>query len=599
MAKVVRKIEAATPVPVKLKRVAAYARVSMETERLNHSLSAQVSYYSELIQKHPGWVYAGVYADDGISGTKVNRPEFQKMLADCEAGSIDIILTKSISRFARNTVDLLGIVRHLKELGIEVQFEKEHISSLSEDGELMLSLLASFAQEESRSISDNCKWGIRKRMEQGIPNGHFRVYGYHWEGDTLVPTPEEAIIVKRIFQNFLDGKSRLETEREFAAQGITTREGNRWVDSNIKSVLCNVTYTGNLLLQKEFMSDPITKKRKKNRGELTQYYVPNTHEAIIDKETFDYVQAEMARRRELGPLANKALNTTCFTGKIKCAFCGQSYMHSQRLNRAKRTQQPEKLEIWSCGSRKKKGGHCIGKEIPHRIILQETASAMGFDEFDEQAFLEQIDHIAVTGARELTFHFKDSHTVVRQWMNTSKRDCWTAEYRAEASAYRRSHQALGKKGSSCFTSIIKCGECGNNFQRQTRHYRDGDIGVWTCATKRNQADACSMPSIRDDVLKELCCEALEMKAFDPLVFSEKVDHITVTGIGALNIVLYDGTSREMSFSTSRKMPPATEETRRKRSEAMKARITPELRQQMSEHMKEVRRNKYWNSKGKS
>ncbi|MBR3107556.1 MAG: recombinase family protein [Clostridia bacterium] len=599
MAKVVRKIEAAAPAPVKLKRVAAYARVSMETERLNHSLSAQVSYYSELIQKHPGWVYAGVYADDGISGTKVNRPEFQKMLADCEAGSIDIILTKSISRFARNTVDLLGTVRHLKELGIEVQFEKEHISSLSEDGELMLSLLASFAQEESRSISDNCKWGIRKRMEQGIPNGHFRVYGYHWEGDTLVPTPEEAIIVKRIFQNFLDGKSRLETEREFAAQGITTREGNRWVDSNIKSILCNVTYTRNLLLQKEFMSDPITKKRKKNRGELTQYYVPNTHEAIIDKETFDYVQAEMARRRELGPLANKALNTTCFTGKIKCAFCGQSYMHSQRLNRAKRTQQPEKMEIWSCGSRKKKGGHCIGKEIPHRIILQETASAMGFDEFDEQAFLEQIDHIAVTGARELTFHFKDSHTVVRQWMNTSKRDCWTAEYRAEASAYRRSHQALGKKGSSCFTSKIKCGECGNNFQHQTRSYRDGKVGVWTCATKRNRADDCSMPTVREDVLKALCCEALEMEVFDPAIFSARVDHITFTGKGALSIVLKDGTSQNMTFSTIRRMPPASEETRRKRSEAMKARITPELRQQMSEHMKEVRRNKHWNNKGKS
>lgn len=599
MAKVVRKIEAAALAPVKLKRVAAYARVSMETERLNHSLSAQVSYYSELIQRHPDWVYAGVYADDGISGTKVNRPELQKMLAECEAGNIDIVLTKSISRFARNTVDLLETVRHLKALGIEVQFEKEHINSLSDDGELMLSLLASFAQEESRSISDNCKWGIRKRMEQGIPNGHFRVYGYHWEGDTLVPTPEEAAIVKRIFQNFLDGKSRLETEREFAAEGITTREGKRWVDSNIKSILCNITYTGNLLLQKEFMSDPITKKRKKNRGELPQYYVPNTHEAIIDKETFDFVQAEMARRRELGPLANKALNTTCFTGKIKCAFCGQSYMHSQRLNRAKRTQQPEKLEIWACGSRKKKGGHCVGKEIPHRIILQEAAGAMGLEAFDEQAFTDQIDHITVSGARELTFHFKDGRTDARQWVNTSKKDCWTAEYRAEASAYRRSHQALGKKGSSCFTSKIKCAECGNNFQHQTRSYRDGKVGVWTCATKRNRADDCSMPTVREDVLKALCCEALEMEAFDPAIFSARVDHITITGKGALSIVLQDGTSRDMTFSTVRRMPPASEETRRKRSEAMKARITPELRQQMSEHMKEVRRNKHWNNKGKS
>ncbi len=353
----------------------------------------------------------------------------------------------------------------------------------------MLSILASFAQEESRSISENCKWGIRKRMEQGIPNGHFRVYGYHWEGDTLVPTPEEAAIVKRIFQNFLDGKSRLETEREFAAEGITTREGCRWVDSNIKSVLTNVTYTGNLLLQKEFISDPINKKRKKNRGELPQYYVPDTHEAIIDKATFDWVQSEIARRKELGPLANKALNTCFLTGKIKCGFCGYSYMHSQRLNRAKRTLQGEKVEIWSCGTRKRKGGHCAGKEIPHRIILQEICTALGTEELDEQAFGEQIDHITVTGARELTFHFRDGHETVQHWVNTSKKDCWTAEYRAEASAYRRSHAALGKKGASCFTSKIKCGCCGNNFQKQTRHDVGGDVGIWTCATRKNDPSA--------------------------------------------------------------------------------------------------------------
>lgn len=353
MAKIVRKIEAAAPAPVKLKRVAAYARVSMETERLNHSLSAQVSYYSELIQKHPGWVYAGVYADDGISGTKVNRPEFQKMLAECEAGNIDIVLTKSISRFARNTVDLLETVRHLKELGIEVQFERAHqLSERRRRADAFF--IGLFCPGRKPEHFGQRQMGPAKAHGARHPPGHFRVYGYHWDGDTLVPTPEEAVIVKRIFQNFLDGKSRLETEREFAAEGITTRDGCRWVDSNIKSVLCNVTYTGNLLLQKEFTADPISKKKKKNRGELPQYFVPNTHEAIIDKETFDYVQSEMARRRELGPLANKALNTSFLTGKIKCAFCGQSYMHSQRLNRAKRTLQPEKMETWACGSRKRR-----------------------------------------------------------------------------------------------------------------------------------------------------------------------------------------------------------------------------------------------------
>ena len=307
MAKITRVEQAVSTIKTK-KKVAAYARISMESERMNHSLSAQISYYSSLIQKNPDWQYAGVFADDGVSGTgTAKRDEFRRMVEAAENGEIDIILTKSIQRFARNTVDLLETVRHLKDIGVEVRFEKEHINSMSGDGELMLTILASFAQEESRSLSENCKWGIRKRFEKGIPNGHFRVYGYRWEGDDLVIVPEEAEVVRRIFQNFLDGKSRLETEREFAAEGITTREGCRWVDSNIKVVLTNVTYTGNLLLQKEFISDPISKQRKKNKGQLPQYYVEDTHPAIIDKETFDYVQSEIARRKELGKYTSRVL----------------------------------------------------------------------------------------------------------------------------------------------------------------------------------------------------------------------------------------------------------------------------------------------------
>lgn len=228
MAKSIMRIDAKKPDLLQRKRVAAYARVSMDTERLMHSLSVQVSYYSELIQNTPGWEYAGVYADEGISGTKMDsRPEFIRMLADCEAGKIDIILTKSLSRFARNTVDTLNVVRRLKELGIEVRFEKERINSLEDEGELLITIMASFAQEEVRSLSENVKWGLRKRFEQGVPNGRFHVYGYRWEGDHLVIQPDEATIVRRIFQNFLQGKSRLETEREFAAEGITTADPDK------------------------------------------------------------------------------------------------------------------------------------------------------------------------------------------------------------------------------------------------------------------------------------------------------------------------------------------------------------------------------------
>ena len=225
MAKTVKRIEARNPVITRRLRVAAYARVSMESERLEHSLSSQVSRYNELIQRNPGWEYAGVFADSGISGTSTERPEFQRLMAECEAGHIDLILTKSISRFARNTLDMLVAIRRLKELGIAVRFEKENIDTMTAKGELLMTLLASFAQEESRSISDNVKWGTRKRFEKGIPNGHFRILGYRWQGDRLVIMPEEAAIVRRIYQNFLDGKSRLETARELDAEGIRTIHG--------------------------------------------------------------------------------------------------------------------------------------------------------------------------------------------------------------------------------------------------------------------------------------------------------------------------------------------------------------------------------------
>lgn len=281
------------------KRVAAYARVSANSERMCNSLSNQVSCYREYIQSNPLWIYAGIYADKGISGTQTQkRDEFKRMMKDCEEGKIDIILVKSISRFARNTVDLLSTVRHLKSLGIEVIFEKENISSVSGDGELMLSVLASFAQEESRSISENVKWGTRKRFEKGIPNGKVRVYGYKWEGDTLEIIPDEAEIVRRIYAEFIGKKSPRTIAKGLNDDGITTRMNCRWSDFGIRTILNNITYTGDMLLQKVFIDDPITKIRKINRGEMTRYFVENTHEAIISKDVFDRAQTEFVRRRK-------------------------------------------------------------------------------------------------------------------------------------------------------------------------------------------------------------------------------------------------------------------------------------------------------------
>lgn len=593
----IKKIEAMPQQIAVRKKVAAYARVSMETERLHHSLSAQISYYNELIQKNPSWEFAGVYADEGISGTAADkRPRFQQMLADCEAGKIDIILTKSISRFARNTVDLLNTVRHLKKLGIEVRFEKENIHSLSGDGEVMLTLLASFAQEESRSISDNVKWGVRKRMANGI-SGHAQIYGYRWENDVLIPIPDEATVVKRIFQNFLDGKSRLETEREFAAEGITTRSGCRWVDSNIKKVLTNITYTGNLLLQKEFISDPITKKRKQNHGELPQYWVENTHEPLIDLETFRWIQDEIARRRELGPLANKSLNTTCFTGKLKCAKCGCSFVRNTRVNRAKyTTTYGDKVISWVCSTTKKKGGRCPTRDIPENVLKDVCAKVLDSPEFDESSFLEKIEHITVYEDHDLDFHFKTGEIVQTQWKSTAKADCWTDEYKDRQRQWVRQYMADGNGRFSEFTTRITCKHCGAAFRRASQPNRSAEgskVAYWRCSAPNK---TCGTKGLREDFLREKARQALGLDNYTPDAFRKLVDHIEVAPDMTLKFHLKDGTVSSILYDVKRQQPGWTEERRIKQTAAIRNSFTDERRQKMSETMKRIRKEKKWASK---
>ncbi|MDO4650246.1 MAG: recombinase family protein [Eubacteriales bacterium] len=593
----ITKIEQKLPEIRSRKRVAAYARVSMESERMNHSLSAQISYYNSLIQKNPDWEFAGVYADNGISGTSTaKRDEFRRMVEDCEAGKIDIILTKSIQRFARNTVDLLETVRHLKDLGIEVRFEKENIHSLSGDGELMLSILASFAQEESRSLSENIKWATRKRFEQGIPNGKFNIYGYRWEDEQLVIVPEEAAIVKRIFQNFLDGRSRLETERELEAEGIRTRNGCVMRDSNLAKILTNITYTGNMLLQKEFITDPIHKQRKKNRGELPQYWVEDTHEAIIDLETFQFVQEEMKRRKELGALANKSLNISCFTGKIKCPFCNQSYMHNKRKPR---TPNGKALEYWCCGSRKKKGGHCeVGASINQSNMEKVLAEVLGTENFDEEIFLEQVEVIFVPKQYTLEIHLKDGTVVIKPCRNTGHKDCWTKEYRERASKQRR-EKNTNAKGSTALTSKLKCKACGCNFRRCTQLSAttvNGKQYYWRCAEHKEDCRAVGM---REDILKPLLARAIGEEEWSDTSFAGKVDHIDVEDNNLLRIFFKDGHVKEVTFiPPKRGGRPCSEEQKEHMRQVMKEKWTPERKEAMSKRMKQIRSEKYWASKRK-
>ena len=302
-------IKAKKPALPPRQKVAAYARVSKDTEQLLHSLSAQVSYYSDLIQLTPGWEYAGVYVDAELTGTSTEaRPEFRRMLEDC---------TKSISRFARNTVDLLRTVRRLKELGIEVRFEKEHINSLSGDGEVMLSILASFAQEESTSLSKNIKWVVQKKYEEGRVHTHQKMLGYRWEGDEMVIVPEEAETVRFIFDSYISGMSCNAISRELISRGIMSVRGKPFPAVSVKKLLENEQYTGCLILQQTYNYKP--KKTKVNHGEMPMYRVDDHHPAIISEERFAEAMAEKARR---GETAEARRTHTPFSGKVWCGKCG-------------------------------------------------------------------------------------------------------------------------------------------------------------------------------------------------------------------------------------------------------------------------------------
>lgn len=589
----INKIEPLMPTLPSRKKVAAYARVSMETERLQHSLSAQVSYYSELIQSNPEWEYAGVYADDGITGTKSTRAEFQRLLRDCEDGKIDIILTKSISRFARNTVDLLETVRHLKELGIEVRFEKECINSLSGDGEVMLTLLASFAQEEIVSLSNNVKWATQKRFQQGLHNGRFQIYGYRWEGDQLVIHEEEAAIVRLIYDNFLNGLSAESTEKQLAEMGVKAYKGGHFGNGSIRQILSNITYTGNLLFQKEYTVDPVSKKSKINRGELPQYFVENTHEAIIPMEVYQAVQDEKARRRELGVFANWSIQTTCFTSKIKCPHCGCSYVHN------KRTKNGNVQEYWNCGSKKKKkvGDGCpVGGTISQKSLLKACTEVLGLTEFNEDVFLDQVDHIDVPEKYTLVFYLKDGTTVTKEAPNTGHQDCWTAEYRAKVSK-RRMGKNHNKKHLNPFTGYFRCPDCGANFRRQTHKYKDGTMRIyWHCP----DAPRCgNQAKPNEDTMKNLLAELLGLPEFDEATFKETVSHIDLIGNYEATVYYKAGGTDIITWEpVPKKSYPHTEAYKELMRERMNEYWTDERKAEMSTRVKKLRSEKHWSSKRK-
>lgn len=333
-------------------RVAAYCRVSTDSDEQATSYEAQVEHYTEYIKKNPLWECAGIYADDGISGTSTkNREEFNRLIDDCLSGKIDLVITKSISRFARNTLDCLNYIRKLKEKNIAVFFEKENINTLDSKGEVMLTIMASLAQQESESLSQNVRLGLQYRYQQGkVIVNHKRFLGYDKDADgNLVVNRQEAEVVKRIFREYLEGYTFREIAEGLTEDGIKTGAGNdHWFPSTLNKILRNEKYMGDALLQKTITTDFLTKKRVFNNGIAPQYYVENSHEAIIPKELFMRVHDEMDKRARLEtPSGRRRIKSGKYalSGIVYCAHCGEAYQRTHWDIHGK------KKIVWRCVSR--------------------------------------------------------------------------------------------------------------------------------------------------------------------------------------------------------------------------------------------------------
>lgn len=310
----------------KKRRVAGYARVSTDHDDQFTSYEAQIDYYTKYIKSRDDWEFVQVYTDEGITGTSVKKREgFKQMVSDALDGQIDLIVTKSVSRFARNTVDSLTTIRQLKEKGIEVYFEKENIWTFDGKGELLLTIMSSLAQEESRSISENCTWGQRKRFADGkVSVAYKRFLGYDkGPNGNLVVNKEQAVTIKRIYQMFLQGMTYHGIAQQLTDDGVLTPGGKtKWNTRTVKSILTNEKYKGDALLQKSYTVDFLTKKTKVNEGEIPQYYVEGNHEAIIKPEVFEMVQREVDRRGR-GKKYHSGVHA--FSTRIKCGECGCWY----------------------------------------------------------------------------------------------------------------------------------------------------------------------------------------------------------------------------------------------------------------------------------
>ena len=391
------------------KKVAAYARVSSGKDAMLNSLSAQVSYYNRFIQQREDWGFAGVFADEAKTGTKENRPGFQSLLQACRDGKVDLVIIKSISRFARNTVTALQCMKELDDLGVTIYFEEEKLYSTSGECELIRNIMASY-------------WRIKKDFEQGLLWGGRDYFGYKIVDRKLVVVPEQAKVIKYIFDLYEQGFGDSMISKILNKEGYKPLLNDKWTRNSVIYILKNEIYTGDLLLQKTYHENYLTKKSVKNKGERDMYYVEDDHEAIIDRDTFKRCLAIRAERAaKVAPTRENGVYP--FTGIIICGTCGKHYRHKVGAYR----------DSWVCNTYDRYGKeYCSSQGIPERALYKSCCDVLGLCEFNEAIFKKKVKQIKVLNDRKLLFIFKNGDEVETRWEYPSRSEGWTPEMREKA-----------------------------------------------------------------------------------------------------------------------------------------------------------------------
>ena len=476
-------------------RVAAYARVSSDSADQLNSFATQVDYYTSYIRLKEEWEFAGLYADEAVSGTTADkRDDFQRLLADCRAGKIDRILVKSISRFARNTIDCIQTVRELKQLGIAVEFEKEEIDTGNMGSEMLLSILGSAAQEESLSISKNLKWSYRRRMKSGDFITCSAPFGYYLKHGTLIPDPQEAPIVEYIFYSYLAGKGTGEIASELTEMKIKNKDGStkRWSSATILNILKNEKYIGDSLVQKKFTTEELPFQRKRNHGELPQYYIKNSHQGIISVEIFEAVQ-KLLKQRNLIHAPKNGIQQFPLSKVVKCGLCGSTFYRKPNNQFIK----------WICYQ------HLKAKELcPTKAISQDEI---------HQAFLRVYNKLLDN---------KDSilKTMLNQLLELQANTAFArpdiiAVNEKISELVKQNHSLTRLQTKGCIDSAIFIEQSNRNNQKIEELRRE--------LRQLQGPDQTSSLIYSTKLLLELLEEAQPMLEFEPSVFKSMIKQITV------------------------------------------------------------------------